>query len=113
MRIVALESTLSSSTVRIGELESPLALETWKFDTSAAKLESTERRLRFAKDVTSLMQEQVQSQGPHLCEVDAAHVAAEVVGVAAEPIFQSLSMSTSSLRREAAPLTWRVRELFD
>lgn len=94
--IGALESTLySTNNTRIGKLELRVASKNLEFGEAMAELESTTRRLCFAASAVSLMQELVQSQWPHLRELEAACLAAKVARAAEESNVQSLAASDS------------------
>lgn len=59
----AMESTLSTDNVRIGELESQFASKNPEFDAAAAELERIKRHPRFGKDAGRIKSDQLQSQG--------------------------------------------------
>lgn len=87
------ESTLSSSTSCIGELELQLASKNSDVDAAMAQLEGTERRLQIAEDAANLKQMQVQSQGPQVCEVEPARIGTKATWAAAESNIQLLTRS--------------------
>lgn len=90
---LCLRVDISSNTGRIREMVSQPTSKISKSEADSAELESSERRLRFPKDAASLMQEQVQSQGLHVIERQAACVAAKVAWTAAESTVLSLTAS--------------------
>lgn len=57
------------------------------------------------------MREQVQSQKPQLCKVEAAHDAAETVQAAAGFSSQSFAASGSALQGQVGQLVYRVEEI--
>lgn len=57
-------------------------------------LETTERRLQYDEEAASLMSKQVQSQGPHLPEEEAASVAPETARAAVQSTFSALLRQT-------------------
>lgn len=65
-----------------------------------AKVQSTERFIRFAEDVASLMRESFLSQTPQLREIEAERIATEATKAAAEFNAQLLAASESALRVE-------------
>lgn len=89
VRVGAPDSTLSSSSTHVRNLDSPIASNNSDFDSSVGELFSTKHRLGLAEDAISLMDEQVQSQGPWLHKVEAPHVAAKAMQGAVESNAQS------------------------
>lgn len=76
-----------------------------EFDAATAKLKSTKRPLRFAKDAVGLTREQVQKQAPPLPQVRAPRFSTEEAWAAAEFNFQSLTALESALQGEVGQLT--------
>lgn len=93
VRVAALDSTLSPSNSGIWGSESRLASENSEVDFPPVKLESDKHRFCLAEEASSLWQEQVRSQGPQLCKLEAGHIAAEAARAVAESYFESLTAS--------------------
>lgn len=72
----SLEWKFSSNITRIEKLELQLASKNSDFNADMVELELTKRRLRFAEEAASPMQEQVQSQWPQIRKGEAAYVSA-------------------------------------
>lgn len=90
MRVGAFESKLSSSNTNVRELKSQLALKNSEVDVPATEFGPTDHRCRFAENATSLMPEDMQIKGTQLCEVEVAHLAAEVARMAGNLVLSHL-----------------------
>lgn len=91
--------------MRIGDLELQLASNNVEFGSAAAELESTKRRFRLAQDADNVIQEQDQSQGPQLRDVEGARVAAEVAWAGAQSSIQLPTSSDPAFMGKVAQLT--------
>lgn len=80
-------------------------------DGAARVLELTEHRLRFAEDVASPMQEQVDRQRPQLCEIEVAGIAGIVARAAATSNVLYLASSEPASQVEVMQLARPVEEL--
>lgn len=77
----------------------------------AVELHSIKHHFRFAKNATSLMQEQAHNEEPHIHEVDAAHVANIVAQTAAKSCLQPFTASALAFRGEFIQFIRGVGEL--